>query len=68
LISSPSARFSITLTLADISFNYSGFKAVHDFLGLASALGIIYLEHRLKRATLKRLTGACGSIMGIKWL
>jgi uncharacterized protein YacL len=35
-------------------------------LGLLSALGIIYFEHRLKTATLKRLIGAAvGSTMGI---
>src|SRR5947199_2035762 len=35
-------------------------------VGLGSAMGIIYFEHRLKRATLKRLIGAAvGSIMGI---
>jgi uncharacterized protein YacL len=35
-------------------------------LGLFSALGIIYFEHRLKTATLKRLIGAAvGSMMGI---
>jgi len=35
-------------------------------VGLAGALGIIYFEHRLKGATLKRLIGAAiGSIMGI---
>jgi uncharacterized protein YacL len=35
-------------------------------LGLLSALGIIYFEHRLKTATLKRLIGAAvGSMMGI---
>jgi uncharacterized protein YacL len=35
-------------------------------LGLVSALGIIYFEHRLKTATLKRLIGAAiGSTMGI---
>src|SRR5207253_4316596 len=35
-------------------------------VGLVGALGIIYFEHRLKGATLKRLIGAAiGSIMGI---
>jgi uncharacterized protein YacL len=35
-------------------------------LGVSAALGIIYFEHRLKTATLKRLIGgAIGSILGI---
>jgi uncharacterized protein YacL len=35
-------------------------------LGVGAALGIIYFEHRLKTATLKRLIGgAIGSILGI---
>ena len=35
-------------------------------LGVGASLGIIYFEHRLKTATLKRLIGgAIGSILGI---
>ena len=59
--------FAITLTLAAYFIQPFGFQGPATiFLGLASALGIIYFEHRLKRATLKRLIGAAvGSIMGI---
>ena len=59
--------FAITLTLAAYFIQPFGFKGIATIvLGLASALGIIYFEHRLKRATLKRLIGAAvGSIMGI---
>ena len=59
--------FAITLTLAAYYIKPFGIKAVYTIiLGLGSALGIIYFEHRLKRATLKRLIGAAvGSIMGI---
>src|SRR5262245_47019219 len=59
--------FAITLTLAAYfsePFGFSGIPTVG--IGLGSALGIIYFEHRLKRATLKRLIGAAiGSILGI---
>src|SRR5881296_3510479 len=59
--------FALTLTIAAYviePFRLSGGSTVA--LGLISALGIIYFEHRLKRATLKRLIGAAiGSIMGI---
>ena len=59
--------FALTLTLAAYFIQPFGFQGPPTILlGLASALGIIYFEHRLKRATLKRLIGAaCGSIMGI---
>lgn len=59
--------FAITLTLAAYFIQPFGFQGPSTILlGLASALGIIYFEHRLKRATLKRLIGAAvGSIMGI---
>src|SRR5262245_65436687 len=59
--------FAITLTLAAYFIQPFGFQGPPTILlGLASALGIIYFEHRLKRATLKRLIGAAvGSIMGI---
>ena len=59
--------FAITLTLAAYYSQPFGFKGIYTvLLGLVSALGIIYFEHRLKRATLKRLIGAAtGSIMGI---
>jgi uncharacterized protein YacL len=59
--------FAITLTLAAYFIQPFGFRGPSTIvLGLAAALGIIYFEHRLKRATLKRLIGAAvGSIMGI---
>jgi uncharacterized protein YacL len=59
--------FALTLTLAAYYSQPFGFTGIYTIvLGLGSALGIIYFEHRLKRATLKRLIGAaCGSIMGI---
>jgi uncharacterized protein YacL len=59
--------FAITLTLAAYFIQPFGFQGPPTIvLGLASALGIIYFEHRLKKATLKRLIGAAvGSIMGI---
>jgi uncharacterized protein YacL len=59
--------FAITLTLAAYFIQPFGFQGPSTIvLGLASALGIIYFEHRLKKATLKRLIGAAvGSIMGI---
>jgi uncharacterized protein YacL len=61
------AIFALTLTFAAYYIEPFGFKGSYTIvLGLASALGIIYFEHRLKRATLKRLIGAAvGSIMGI---
>src|SRR5436189_1029101 len=59
--------FAITLTVAAYVIQPFGFKGYYTIiLGLGSALGIIYFEHRLKKATLKRLIGAAvGSIMGI---
>ena len=59
--------FAITLTIAAYYSKPFGFSGIYTIvLGLASASGIIYFEHRLKRATLKRLIGAAfGSIMGI---
>src|SRR5436190_24378903 len=59
--------FAITLTIAAYFIQPFGFQGPPTIvLGLFSALGIIYFEHRLKKATLKRLIGAaCGSIMGI---
>jgi uncharacterized protein YacL len=45
-------------------FGLSGISTI--VLGLASALGIIYFEHRVRKASLKRLIGAAvGSILGI---
>jgi len=59
--------FAITLTLVAVyshPFGLGGPSAIA--VGLAGAIGIIYFEHRLKAATLKRLIGAAiGSIMGI---
>ncbi len=59
--------FAVTLTIAAYFSRPFGFTGIYTvILGLVSALGIIYFEHRLKRATLKRLIGAAtGSIMGI---
>src|SRR5712671_6823503 len=59
--------FALTLTLVAYFIQPFGFKGPYTVvLGLCSAVGIIYFEHRLKRATLKRLIGAAiGSIMGI---
>ena len=59
--------FAITLTLVAYKIQPFGFNGLYAIaLGLGSALGIIYFEHRLKSATLKRLIGAAiGSIMGI---
>src|SRR6058998_2314455 len=59
--------FALVLTLAAYYIQPFGFKGIYTVLvGLGSAMGIIYFEHRLKRATLKRLIGAAfGSIMGI---
>ena len=59
--------FAVTLTLVAFyshPFGLVGLAAVA--VGIASAIGIIFFEHRLKGATLKRLIGAAiGSIMGI---
>src|SRR5215831_16058058 len=59
--------FAVALTLAAYiiePFNLSGYTTIP--LGLGCALAIIYFEHRLKRATLKRLIGAAiGSLMAI---
>src|SRR5207253_9280187 len=57
--------FAITLTLVAYFIQPFGFSGLYTIvLGLTSAVGIIYFEHRLKRATLKRLIGgAGGSIM-----
>jgi uncharacterized protein YacL len=59
--------FAITLALVAYWTHPFGFEGAFAVgVGLAGALGIIYFEHRLKRATLKRLIGAAiGSIMGI---
>src|SRR5213594_1603250 len=59
--------FAITLTLVAYRTKPFGFQGpLAVAVGLAGALGIIYFEHRLKGATLKRLIGAAiGSIMGI---
>src|SRR2546428_5963229 len=59
--------FALTLTLVAYFIQPFGFKGPYTIaLGIVSAIGIIYFEHRLKGATLKRLIGAAiGSIMGI---
>src|ERR1051326_3832032 len=59
--------FAITLTLVAFYSHPFGFQGPFAIaVGIASAAGIIYFEHRLKGATLKRLIGAAvGSIMGI---
>ena len=59
--------FAVTLTVVAYRTQPFGFAGVYAIgVGLAGALGIIYFEHRLKGATLKRLIGAAiGSILGI---
>jgi uncharacterized protein YacL len=60
--------FALVLTFAAYYIKPFGLTNVPALitLGLLSALGIIYFEHRLKTATLKRLIGAAvGSTMGI---
>jgi uncharacterized protein YacL len=59
--------FAITLALVAYWTHPFGFEGpIAIGVGLAGALGIIYFEHRLKHATLRRLIGAAiGSIMGI---
>src|SRR5215510_16494899 len=59
--------FAITLTLVAFYSHPFGFQgAAAVAVGIGSAIGIIYFEHRLKTATLKRLIGAAiGSILGI---
>jgi uncharacterized protein YacL len=59
--------FAIALTGAAYYIHPFGLSGPPTIaLGLISALGIIYFEHRLKSATLKRLIGAAiGSTMGI---
>src|SRR6516164_1263592 len=59
--------FAVTLTVVAYRTQPFGFEGPFAIaVGLGAALGIIYFEHRLKRATLKRLIGAAiGSIMGI---
>src|SRR3989454_1225050 len=59
--------FALVLTLTAYYIQPFGLTGIYTVLVvLGSALGIIYFEHRLKRATLKRLIGAAfGSIMGI---
>jgi uncharacterized protein YacL len=59
--------FAITLTLVAYYSHPFGFEGPAALaVGIGSAIGIIFFEHRLKGATLKRLIGAAiGSIMGI---
>ena len=59
--------FAAILTVVAYRIQPFGFEGMYAIaVGLAGALGIIYFEHRVKRATLKRLIGAAtGSIMGI---
>ncbi len=59
--------FALTLTVAAYFISPFGLVGVNAvLLGLASALGIIFFEHRVRRASLKRLIGAAvGSILGI---
>src|SRR5215831_7898808 len=59
--------FAITLTIVAFRLQPFGLEPPYAVaVGLGAALGIIYFEHRLKGATLKRLIGAAiGSIMGI---
>ena len=59
--------FAIVLTGAAFVIEPFGLSGPWTIaLGVSAALGIIYFEHRLKTATLKRLIGgAIGSILGI---
>jgi uncharacterized protein YacL len=59
--------FALTLTLVAYFSHPFGLGGAYAIaVGIASAIGIIFFEHRLKGATLKRLIGAAaGSIMGI---
>jgi uncharacterized protein YacL len=59
--------FAIVLTGAAFVMEPFGLGGPSSIaLGVSAALGIIYFEHRLKTATLKRLIGgAIGSILGI---
>jgi uncharacterized protein YacL len=59
--------FAIALTAVAYFMEPFGLRGPYTIaLGLASALGIIYFEHRVRRASLKRLIGAAvGSILGI---
>ena len=59
--------FAVTLTAVAYFMEPFGLSGIYTVvLGLASALGIIYFEHRVRRASLKRLIGAAvGSILGI---
>ena len=59
--------FAATLTVVAYFMEPFGLSGIYTVvLGLGSALGIIYFEHRVRRASLKRLIGAAvGSILGI---
>lgn len=59
--------FACVLVVAAYFIRPFGLTGVFTILlGLGSALGIIYFEHRVRRASLKRLIGAAvGSILGI---
>lgn len=59
--------FAVSLTLAAYIIEPFGLSGKSTLpLGLVCASAIIYFEHRLKRATLKRLIGAAiGSLMAI---
>ena len=59
--------FAATLIVAAYFIRPFGLSEPYTLLlGLASAVGIIYFEHRVRRASLKRLIGAAfGSILGI---
>ena len=61
------AAFVIVLVIAAFLVRPFDLSGAYTFLlALASALVIIFLEHRLRRAPLKRLIGAAfGSILGI---
>jgi len=59
--------FAVTLMIAAFFISPFGLSGVSTIaVGLAGALGIIYFEHRVRRASLKRLIGAAvGSLLGI---
>jgi uncharacterized protein YacL len=62
-------RIVFAATLTAVAYFMEPFGLTGSYaiaLGIGSALGILYFEHRVRRASLKRLIGAAaGSILGI---
>jgi uncharacterized protein YacL len=62
-------RFVFAITLTVVAYFMEPFGLTGRYaivLGILSAAGILYFEHRVRRASLKRLIGAAiGSILGI---